>query len=123
VGDDARYLANNVVVSDIDPQMLKGLLSLLLLALLADHDDYGYSLRERLRAGWTERGRRGHRLPRARPTGTQGLGLDLPRGIGPRTARKYYRLSKAGLAELGDRVNAWRHLSRVIEHSTKGTQT
>lgn len=109
-----------VVVSDIDPQMLKGLLSLLLLALLAEQDDYGYSLVERLRAGGLGDVAEGTvypalaRLERAGWVST----YHVPSDRGP--ARKYYRLSRTGHRELSERIEAWHQLTQVISHFTKG---
>lgn len=102
--------------------MLKGLLSLLLLALLAEHDDYGYSLVERLREGGLGEVAEGTVYPalaRLERGGWVATYL-VPSDRGP--ARKYYRLSETGLDELGSRVDAWRHLAQVIERLTKGIQ-
>lgn len=109
-----------VEVSDFDPQLLKGLLTLLLLTLLAEREDYGYSLVERLREGGLGEVAEGSvypalaRLERSRLVAT----YRVPSDRGP--ARKYYRLSEAGLDELRDRVDAWHHLAHVVEHFTKG---
>jgi len=109
-------------VSDVDPQMLKGILSLLLLSLLAAHDDYGYSLVERLREGGLGEVAEGtvypalSRLERGEWVST----YYVPSDRGP--ARKYYRLTDAGVAELRARLGAWRQLSHVIDRLTKGTQ-
>lgn len=111
---------NYVAVSDIDPQMLKGLLSLLLLALLAERDDYGYSLVERLRAGGLDDVAEGTVYPALARLERGGLVAThlVPSDRGP--ARKYYRPSEGGLTELGARIEAWNNLSNLIEHFTKG---
>jgi PadR family transcriptional regulator PadR len=102
--------------------MLKGLISLLLLWLLGEREDYGYALVVRLqeagltdiaegtvypalarceRAGWVE----AHYVPSER---------------GP--ARKYYRLTTAGGEELTRSLNSWNHLSGLVSSITsKGT--
>lgn len=109
-------------VSDVDPQMLKGLLSLLLLSLLAQRDDYGYSLVERLRDAGLVDVAEGTvypalaRLERGEFVST----YHVPSDRGP--SRKYYRLSTAGTAELRSRLDAWGHLSHVIDGLTKGTR-
>lgn len=110
-------------MSDVDPQMLKGLLTLLLLTLLAERDDYGYSLVERLRVGGLGEIAEGTvypalaRLERADLVGT----YHVPSDRGP--ARKYYRLSDAGRNELGARLDEWHHLTEVVEKLTRGMQT
>jgi PadR family transcriptional regulator PadR len=100
--------------------MLKGLLSLLLLALLAERDDYGYSLVERLRAGGLGEVAEGTVYPALARLERGGLvaTYHVPSDRGP--ARKYYRPSEAGLVELRSRFDAWHHLSQVIERFTKG---
>lgn len=109
-------------MSDVDPQMLKGLLSLLLLSLLGERDDYGYSLVERLRDGGLGEVAEGTvypalaRLERGEWVST----YYVPSDRGP--ARKYYRLTETGVAEFRARLDAWRQLSHVIDHLTKGTQ-
>lgn len=106
---------------DVDAQMLKGLLSLLILALLAEREDYGYSIVERLRAGGLDDVAEGTvypalaRLERGDWVTTHLVASDR----GP--ARKYYRLTDLGHTELRSRADAWRQLSRVVDHFTKGT--
>lgn len=101
-----------------DPQMLKGLITLLLLWLVRDREDYGYALVVRLReaglpditegtvypalarcerAGWVE----AHYVPSER---------------GP--ARKYYRLTAAGEGELTRSLDSWNHLAALVSSIT-----
>jgi len=103
--------------------MLKGLLTLLLLALLAEHDDYGYSLVERLRAGGLGEVAEGTVYPalaRLERSGLVGAYL-VPSDRGP--ARKYYRLSDTGRNQLAAGVDAWHQLVGVVDHLTKGTRS
>ena len=98
-----------------DSQLLKGVLSLALLRLLAERESYGYELVTRLHGiglvdvpdgsvypalGRLERD--GHVTSRlvASPSGP---------------ARKYYRLSRSGYAELTQTEHAWKHLVRALE--------
>ena len=105
-----------------DPQMLKGLITLLLLWFLGEREDYGYALVVRLqdagltgiaegtvypalarceRAGWV----RAHYVPSER---------------GP--ARKYYRRTTAGADELARSLDSWNHLAALVSAITsKGT--
>lgn len=112
-----------VAVTDIDPQMLKGLLSLLLLSLLADVEDYGYSLVERLRAGGLDAVAEGTVYPALARLERSGLvaTYHVPSDRGP--ARKYYRLSDAGRDELSTRLAAWKHLGQIVDDLTKGIGT
>jgi PadR family transcriptional regulator PadR len=109
-------------VSDFDPQLLKGLLTLLLLSLLAERDDYGYSIVERLRAGELGEVAVGTVYPALARVERSGYvtTYHVPSDRGP--ARKYYRLSEAGREELRARVVAWHRLTHVVEHFTKGIE-
>jgi PadR family transcriptional regulator PadR len=102
--------------------MLKGLLTLLLLALLAERDDYGYSLVERLRSGGLGEVAEGTVYPALARVERAGLveTYHVPSDRGP--ARKYYRLGDAGRDELGARLDAWNDLAHVVERLTKGIQ-
>ena len=110
------------MVSDFDPQVLKGLLTLLLLTLLAERDDYGYSLVERLRAGGLGEVAEGTVYPALARVERNGFvtTYHVPSDRGP--ARKYYRLSEAGHDELRARIDAWHQLTNVVEHLTEGIQ-
>ena len=90
-----------------DPQMLKGVLPLLLLRLVGDTDDYGYSLVLRLHAlGLTDltKGTVYPTLSRLETHGLLGSRL-VPSASGP--ARKYCVLTPAGAEELARGVSAW----------------
>jgi PadR family transcriptional regulator PadR len=95
-------------------------LSLLLLALLAERDDYGYSLVERLREGGLGEVAEGTGYPALARSERGGWVATYLVASDRGPARKYYRLSETGIGELGSRIGAWRHLARVIEHLTKG---
>ena len=102
--------------------MLKGLVSLLLLALLDEGEDYGYSLVERLRGGGLDAAAEGTVYPalaRLEHGGWVATHL-VPSRRGP--ARKYYRITDDGRTELRSRVAAWHHLVGVIANFTEGTQ-
>jgi PadR family transcriptional regulator PadR len=98
-----------------DSQLLKGVLSLALLRLLADRESYGYELVTRLRSlGLTEI-QDGSVYP--------ALGrLERDRQITSRlvpspsgAARKYYRLSVGGYAELTRSESAWKALVHAMQ--------
>ncbi|MBO0836679.1 MAG: helix-turn-helix transcriptional regulator [Actinobacteria bacterium] len=97
-----------------DPQLLKGVLTPLLLWLLAERESYGYELVQRLR----ELGLAGiadgtvypalARLERERLVTAR---LVLSRS-GP--ARKYYRPTEAGYDALRAGASGWRALAEVV---------
>jgi PadR family transcriptional regulator PadR len=94
--------------------LLKGVLSLLLLRLLADAESYGYQVVQRLReAGLPEisEGTVYPALARLEREGRVTARL-VPSSSGP--ARKYYRLSAAGYEALGDGHVAWQSLVDVV---------
>lgn len=90
-----------------DPQMLKGVLAVLLLQLVAEQEDYGYALVLRLHdqglADLTE----GSVYPAL--TRLESGGLLVSRLVrsssGP--ARKYYAITPAGRSELARGIAAW----------------
>ncbi|MGX6600816.1 PadR family transcriptional regulator [Micromonosporaceae bacterium Da 78-11] len=97
-----------------DPQLLKGVLSLLLLHLLAERESYGYEAVQRLQAaGFTDvlEGSVYPALSRLQREGRVDTRL-VPSPSGP--ARKYYRLTADGRRALVDGSAAWtRHAAGV----------
>lgn len=98
-----------------DPQMLKGLLSLLLLHLVDRQEDYGYAivvqLQEQGFADLTE-GTVYPALSRLESHGLLAARL-VASTRGP--ARKYYRLTGKGAAELVRAADAWRSLVESVD--------
>lgn len=94
--------------------MLKGVLSLLLLHLIEEQEDYGYALVLRLhRATFVDLGE-GTVYPAL--TRLEGNGLLSSRLVrsasGP--ARKYYAVTESGLRELARGREAWHDLVRAV---------
>ncbi|HEX5534812.1 MAG TPA: PadR family transcriptional regulator [Actinomycetales bacterium] len=106
-----------------DAQMLKGVLALLLLELLDAQEDYGYQVVLRLREKGFDDLSEGTVYPALTRLETQGLLRSrLVRSTsGP--ARKYYRPTSQGVAELERARRAWSHLvesvARVTTERTK----
>jgi PadR family transcriptional regulator PadR len=97
-----------------DPQMLKGVLSLLLLHLLAEQESYGYEVVQRLRAeGLTEltEGTVYPAMARLEREGRVSARL-IPSSSGP--ARKYYRPTAEGLAALVAGKQAWDAQATIV---------
>ena len=97
-----------------DPQLLKGLLSPLLLRLLAERESYGYELVQSLRdQGLTEmaEGTVYPALARLEREGRISSRLVSSR-TGP--ARKYYRPTPAGYAALAAGAGDWLALAEVV---------
>ena len=97
-----------------DPQLLKGVLTTLLLWLLAQRESYGYELVQRLR----ELGLTGiadgtvyPALARLERDGRVSTRLVASRS-GP--ARKYYRPTTSGYAALVEGSAAWRVLASIV---------
>jgi PadR family transcriptional regulator PadR len=92
-----------------DPQLLKGVLSLLLLRVLADDESYGYEIVQRVQAaGFPDilEGTVYPALARLEREGRLATRL-VSSPSGP--ARKYYRLTTAGHEALTARAAAWTH--------------
>lgn len=98
-----------------DPQMLKGVLSLLLLRLCAEQEDYGYSIVVRLQQSGFSELAEGTVYPALTRLESQGfLVARLVRSSsGP--ARKYYAVTAAGEAEAARAGQAWDGLVKAVE--------
>jgi PadR family transcriptional regulator, regulatory protein PadR len=97
-----------------DPQLLKGVLSLLLLQLLAERESYGYELVQRLHAiGLTDvlEGTVYPALARIEREGRVSTRL-VSSNSGP--ARKYYRPTPAGYAALAEGTGNWSSLVDIV---------
>jgi PadR family transcriptional regulator, regulatory protein PadR len=108
------------VTPNHDPQLLKGVLSLLLLRLLAERESYGYELVQRLHgvglSGIAD-GTVYPALARLEREGRVSARLVSSRS-GP--ARKYYRPTGAGYAALAEGVAGWRSLAEVVDPVLSG---
>ncbi|MFD1506611.1 PadR family transcriptional regulator [Georgenia yuyongxinii] len=98
-----------------DPQLLKGVLPMLVLALLKDRDSYGYELVTRLQhAGLVDIAAGSVYPVLARLERDELVGSYLvPSSAGP--ARKYYTPVPAGLSHLATQRRAWRALGDVVD--------
>lgn len=97
-----------------DPQMLKGVLSLLLLHLLAEEESYGHEIVKRLRAEGMPDLTEGTVYPamaRLEREGRVSARL-IPSSSGP--ARKYYRPTAEGHAALEAGKRAWAAQAAIV---------
>jgi len=104
-----------VEVVERDPQLLKGVLPMLVLTLLDQEESYGYELVTRLQAGGLDGIATGTVYPvltRLEREGRLSSRL-VPSAAGP--ARKYYRPTPAGLSLLADARRAWTALADVVD--------
>jgi PadR family transcriptional regulator, regulatory protein PadR len=98
-----------------DSQLLKGVLSLALLRLVAERESYGYELVVRLHEMGLPDVQDGSVYPALGRLERDGHVTSrlVASSAGP--ARKYYRLSRAGYAELAHTEQAWNNLVRALE--------
>ncbi|HEX2577492.1 MAG TPA: PadR family transcriptional regulator [Aquihabitans sp.] len=98
-----------------DPQLLKGVLSILLLRLLVDRESYGYELVQQLAAAGLPDVLEGTVYPALARLEREGwVATHLVRSsAGP--ARKYYRLTADGHAHLMEASEAWRSFVAVVD--------
>src|ERR1700712_4272790 len=98
-----------------DPQLLKGLLSLLLLQLLAERESYGYEVVQRLHEIGLSDVLEGTVYPALSRLEREGrLTARLVASTsGP--ARKYYRPTPSGYQALVAGASSWRSLSAVVD--------
>ena len=98
--------------------MLKGLITLLVLRLLSERDDYGYALVVRLhQAGLSDiaEGTVYPALARCERAAWVAA-YYVPSERGP--ARKYYRLTPEGQSELTRALESWNHLAALVSAIT-----
>jgi PadR family transcriptional regulator PadR len=103
-----------------DPQLLKGVLSAVLLRLLADRESYGYELVGRVREMGLDGLAEGTIYPalaRLEREGRVSARLVASRS-GP--ARKYYRPTPMGYRALSEAVENWRALADAVEPALSG---
>ncbi|NLF04015.1 MAG: PadR family transcriptional regulator [Actinomycetales bacterium] len=99
-----------------DPQMLKGILPVLVIALLTEQESYGYELVVRLQEAGLEDIAAGTVYPvltRLEREGHISSRL-VASPSGP--ARKYYLPTPAGTEHLERAAADWRQLARTVEH-------
>lgn len=99
---------------DNDPQLLKGVLPMLVLLLLTESESYGYELVTRLQTDGLADIAAGTVYPvlaRLEREGQVSSRL-VASSSGP--ARKYYRPTVDGAAELAAAVRGWDQLSRTV---------
>jgi PadR family transcriptional regulator PadR len=110
----AKSTAPSQTTTHHDSQLIRGVLSMLLLRLVAERESYGYELVVRIHdAGLTAvaEGTVYPALTRLEREGKITSRL-LPSSAGP--ARKYYRPTLAGYAALTAAEAAWHSLSSVV---------
>jgi PadR family transcriptional regulator PadR len=104
-----------------DPQMLKGVLPLVLLRLVAEAEDYGYALVLRLHERGLTELTEGTVYPALSRLESRGL-LDsrlVASASGP--ARKYYGLTASGGEELARGAAAWKSLAGTVHDILSST--
>ncbi len=97
-----------------DPQLLKGILGMLILQLLSKQESYGYEIATSLHQLGLASINEGTIYPALSRLEREGLLKSrlVPSQSGP--ARKYYRLSSDGELQLERSITAWRELSGVV---------
>lgn len=97
-----------------DPQLLKGVLPILVIGLLGIAESYGYELVTRLQAAGLEGIATGTVYPTLSRLEREGKLTShlVPSPSGP--ARKYYRPTPAGEAHYRDALAAWGDLGGVV---------
>lgn len=111
-------------VAPPDAQVLKGILSMLLLQLLTQQADYGYAIVVRLRGVGLDELAEGTVYPALTRLESKGY---LESWLEPSTsgpARKYYRPTNAGRRELTRASHAWGELEAIVDRvMTSSTDT
>lgn len=103
-----------------DPQLLKGILPTLVLALLRREESYGYELVTRLRAGGLTDVATGTVYPILTRLEREGAITSRLVASSSGPARKYYAPTPDGAARLTQGLTAWGDLASVVDALTTG---
>ena len=98
-----------------DTQLLKGVLSLVLLRLLSERESYGYELVGSVRGLGLTDVSEGSIYPALSRLERDGLLASRAVSTGEGPPRKYYRLSADGQQQLAARTAAWRSLVAAVD--------
>jgi len=98
-----------------DAQLLKGILSLLLLQLLAEQESYGYQVVQRLHAAGLADVAEGTVYPALSRLEREGRVSARLAASHAGPARKYYRPTAAGYQALRDGAASWRSLAAIVD--------
>ncbi|WP_044575447.1 PadR family transcriptional regulator [Arthrobacter alpinus] len=98
-----------------DPQLLRGVLPMLILALLGERESYGYDLVERLRALGLVGLATGAVYPVLSRFERDGLLSSYTQKSQSGPARKYYLLTEQGQLARADAARRWRDIADVAE--------
>jgi PadR family transcriptional regulator PadR len=101
--------------SSYDSQLLKGVLSLVLLRLLAEREAYGYELVGSVRALGLSEVSEGSVYPALSRLERDGLLASRMVDASGGPPRKYYRLTADGEEQLKARTKAWRGLVTAVD--------
>jgi PadR family transcriptional regulator, regulatory protein PadR len=102
-------------VTGHDPQLLKGVLSLVLLQLLAERESYGYQVVQRLHEIGLADVLEGTVYPALTRLEREGRVRSRLVASSSGPARKYYRPTKAGYAALTDGRESWLALTDLVD--------
>ena len=102
-----------------DPQLLKGVLSLLLLQLLAEQESYGYQVVQRLHALGLDDVLEGTVYPALSRLEREGRLTSRLVASQSGPARKYYRPTDAGRAALAEGTAGWHALAGLVTRELK----
>lgn len=98
-----------------DPQLLRGVLPMLILALLGERESYGYDLVERLRALGLTGLATGAVYPVLSRFERDGLLSSFTQKSQSGPARKYYALTDQGHQARVDSARRWRDIAEVAQ--------
>lgn len=108
--------------SERDPQLLKGVLPILVIGLLGESESYGYELVSRLRGSGLRDISPGTVYPVLNRLEREGHLTSRLQASSAGPARKYYRPTEAGADRYADGLLAWNELSNVVRAVTTDEQ-
>lgn len=103
----------------VSSQLLKGFLQGILLILLAEEDDYGYGIGQRLNAVGLQQVPKGTIYPLLTSMEKRGLIASESRPSPDGPSRKYYATTKEGLLAKQEFLDQWGYLVSAMSNLTK----
>lgn len=106
-------------MAEFDPQLLKGILSMVLLRIFDTGENYGYAVVVRLRELGFDGLNEGTVYPALARIESKGWLSSRLVASSSGPARKYYRITRAGQTELRRSERSWREMVDVVEEAMK----
>ncbi len=117
-----QFHCSNLEVTDVDKEMMKGSIDILLLSELNRHDSYGYEIVKNLkqRSNNLYDMSEGTLYPALKRLEKKGCDESYWGETNDGGRRKYYRITESGRTEFTRKIRHWKELNLMIVNVTEG---